>query len=101
MGSPNKYTVIERRQGTKVRYSVHNESEKKGNQFQAQFKRKADAYNFIDLVLGDEHNEMRQRAEKAESLALAMASRFEPEDYAALPEEHRLHIVELLNKKYG
>lgn len=41
-----------------------------------------------------------ERAEKAERLALAMSSRFDEKDYAALPDEYRLHIIALLNAKY-
>lgn len=43
----------------------------------------------------------QERADKAERLALAMSSRLNQEDFAALPEEYRLHISELLIKKFG
>ena len=50
MGTPNKYVVLDRKVGTNIRYSVHNQSEPKNHQFVAQFKHKADAYDFIDMM---------------------------------------------------
>ena len=45
-----KYVVLDRKVGTNIRYSVHNQSEPKNHQFLAQFKYKADAYDFITML---------------------------------------------------
>lgn len=45
-----KYVILDRKVGTNIRYSVHNQSEPKNHQFVAQFKYKPDAEDFITML---------------------------------------------------
>ena len=44
--------------------------------------------------------QLQEALAKTEALALAMSSRFDEKDYAALPEEYRTHIAKLLSAKF-